>query len=141
MTEVALDIQAEVSRSGTRSKGCRPTSEGTAPVGEQVLVELSRPGDCCGSATAEETAAFGQWLVASAQAAADAAKEGGFRVRRGAGQQRREGDAGPGARGGLTGLTGADAKSIRSTRAYQAGPSSPAACVEVTLSAVSRSIS
>ena len=29
-------------------------------------------------ATPEEAAAYGQWLVASAQAAADAAKEGGF---------------------------------------------------------------
>ena len=29
-------------------------------------------------ATPEETAAFGQWLVVAAQAAADAAKEGGF---------------------------------------------------------------
>ena len=29
-------------------------------------------------ATPEETTAFGQWLVATAQAAADAAKEGGF---------------------------------------------------------------
>ena len=29
-------------------------------------------------ATAEETAAFGQWLVVTAQAAADAAKDGGF---------------------------------------------------------------
>ena len=29
-------------------------------------------------ATSDETAAFGQWLVDSAQAAADAAKEGGF---------------------------------------------------------------
>ena len=30
------------------------------------------------TATAEEAAAFGTWLVAAAQAAADAAKEGGF---------------------------------------------------------------
>ncbi len=29
-------------------------------------------------ATPDETAAFGRWLVASAQGAADAAKEGGF---------------------------------------------------------------
>jgi hypothetical protein len=29
-------------------------------------------------ATAEETTAFKQWLLSSAQAAADAAKEGGF---------------------------------------------------------------
>jgi hypothetical protein len=30
------------------------------------------------TATPEEAAAFGRWLVAAAQAAADAAKEGGF---------------------------------------------------------------
>ena len=61
-------------------KGYRPWVEGTAPSGEQVLVELQRrPGDCCGSGgLPEETAAFGQWLVASARAAANAAKEGGF---------------------------------------------------------------
>ena len=29
-------------------------------------------------ATPEETAAFGQWLLTTAQAAADAAKDGGF---------------------------------------------------------------
>ena len=29
-------------------------------------------------ATSEETAAFGRWLLATAQAAADAAKDGGF---------------------------------------------------------------
>ena len=29
-------------------------------------------------ATADEAAAFGRWLVAAAQAAADAAKDGGF---------------------------------------------------------------
>ena len=29
-------------------------------------------------ATPDESAAFGEWLVAAAQAAADAAKEGGF---------------------------------------------------------------
>jgi hypothetical protein len=53
--------------------------EGTAPSGEQVLVELSAvQAIVAAQATSEETAAFGQWLVASAQAAANAAKEGGF---------------------------------------------------------------
>jgi hypothetical protein len=53
--------------------------EGTAPSGEQVLVELSAvQAIVAAQATPEETAAFGQWLVASAQAAANAAKEGGF---------------------------------------------------------------
>ena len=48
-------------------------------MGEQVLVELSAvQAIVAARATPEETAAFGQWLVASAQAAANAAKEGGF---------------------------------------------------------------
>ena len=60
-------------------KGYRPSLEGTAPSGEQVLVELSAvQAIVAAQATPEETAAFGQWLVASAQAAANAAKEGGF---------------------------------------------------------------
>jgi hypothetical protein len=48
-------------------------------VAEQVLVELSAvQAIVAARATLEETAAFGQWLVASAQAAANAAREGGF---------------------------------------------------------------
>ena len=44
-----------------------------------MLVELSAvQAIVAARATPEETAAFGQWLVASAQAAANAAKEGGF---------------------------------------------------------------
>ena len=35
-------------------------------------------GIVAAKASPEETAAFGTWLVAAAQAAADAAKEGGF---------------------------------------------------------------
>jgi hypothetical protein len=79
VTEVALDIQAEVQQKRNPLKGYRPSSEGTAPVAEQVLVELSAvQAIVAARATPEETAAFGQWLVASAQAAANAAKEGGF---------------------------------------------------------------
>ena len=40
-------------------------------------------------ATPEETAAFGAWLVVSAQAAADAAKEGGFMGFKAGARQRR----------------------------------------------------
>ena len=63
-------------------------------------------------ATPEETAAFGEWLVTAAQAAANAAKEGGF-LGFGAEQVSKgeTGDAGPGARGGLPGLTRAPAPS------------------------------
>ena len=79
VTEVALDIQAEVQQKRNPLKGYRPSLEGTAPSGEQVLVELSAvQAIVAAQATPEETAAFGQWLVASAQAAANAAKEGGF---------------------------------------------------------------
>ena len=46
---------------------------------DQVLTELTEVHALVGEkATAEETAAFGLWLVDVAQAAADAAKEGGF---------------------------------------------------------------
>jgi hypothetical protein len=79
VTEVALDIEAEVQQKRNPLRGYRPSLEGTAPSGEQVLVELSAvQAIVAAQATPEETAAFGQWLVASAQAAANAAKEGGF---------------------------------------------------------------
>jgi hypothetical protein len=79
VTEVALDIQAEVQQKRNPLKGYHPSLEGTAPSGEQVLVELSAvQAIVAAQATPEETAAFGQWLVASAQAAANAAKKGGF---------------------------------------------------------------
>ena len=44
-----------------------------------MLDELRAVGGIIAAkATAEEASAFGTWLVAAAQAAADAAKEGGF---------------------------------------------------------------
>jgi hypothetical protein len=46
---------------------------------QQILDELRAVKDVvAGKATPEETTAFSQWLLATAQAAADAAKEGGF---------------------------------------------------------------
>jgi len=79
VTEVALDIQAELQQKRNPLTGYRPSLEGTAPNGEQVLIELgSVQAIVAARATPEETAAFGDWLVATAQAAADAAKEGGF---------------------------------------------------------------
>jgi hypothetical protein len=79
VTEVALDIRAEVQQKRNPLNGYRPSLEGTAPSGEQVLIELSAvQAIVAAQATPEEAAAFGQWLVASAQAAANAAKEGGF---------------------------------------------------------------
>ncbi len=77
LTEVALDIQAEVQAKRHPLKGYKPT-QGKAP-GEEVLSEIREvQALVAAKATAEETAAFGQWLVVTAQAAADAAKDGGF---------------------------------------------------------------
>jgi hypothetical protein len=79
VAEVALDIQGEIQQKRNPLKGYRPTSPGTAPAGEQVLVEIRAVLAIVASrATLDEAAAFGQWLVDVAQAAADAAKEGGF---------------------------------------------------------------
>jgi hypothetical protein len=77
LAEVALDIQAQVQQHHNPVKGYRPT--GTTAPGEQVLEELREVHALVASrASAEETAAFGAWLVSTAQDAADAAKEGGF---------------------------------------------------------------
>ena len=77
LSEIALDIQAQVQQHHNPVKGYRPA--GSAPVGDQILQEL---GDVRGivneHATPEEAAAFGDWLVSTAEAAAEAAKEGGF---------------------------------------------------------------
>jgi len=77
LTEVALDVQAEVQAKRNPLKGFKPT--GTSAPADQVLAELTAVQDIVvARATDEEAAAFGRWLVATAQAAADAAKEGGF---------------------------------------------------------------
>jgi hypothetical protein len=56
-----------------------PLSDFKPQAPEQILDEVRAATDIVSSkATAEETAAFKQWLVATAQGAADAAKEGGF---------------------------------------------------------------
>jgi hypothetical protein len=78
LAEVALELQAAVQQHHNPLKGYKPTDAGSSP-GEQVLDELRAvAGIVVAKATAEEAAAFGTWLVAVAQAAADAAKEGGF---------------------------------------------------------------
>jgi len=77
VSEIALDIQAQVQQHHNPVKGYKPT--GDVPPGEQVVQEL---GDVVAivraKASAEETTAFGAWLVSTAEAAANAAKEGGF---------------------------------------------------------------
>lgn len=77
VSEVALDIQAQVQQRHNPVKGYKPT--GDVPPGEQVLQELSDVVTIVkAKATAEEAAAFADWLVSTAEAAAKAAKEGGF---------------------------------------------------------------
>jgi hypothetical protein len=77
LTEIALDIQSMTQQKQnplgdfTLSKDAKP--------GQQVLDELRAvKGIVTLKATTEETNAFSHWLVTTAQAAADAAKEGGF---------------------------------------------------------------
>ena len=77
LTEVALDIQAQTQARHNPLKGYRLTS--TPAPGEQVLAELREAVRIVAArATAEEASAFANWLIATAQAAATAAKEGGF---------------------------------------------------------------
>lgn len=76
LAEVAIDVQAMAQQRQHPLKGFKPTQSAG---GNQVLDELREVSSLVASrATPEEAAAFGGWLVASAQAAADAAKEGGF---------------------------------------------------------------
>src|SRR5262245_33401177 len=77
LAAVALDIQAMVQEKQNPARNFKPTSAATA--GSEILDEL-RAVDAiiAEKATPEETQAFRGWLVVAAQAAADAAKEGGF---------------------------------------------------------------
>jgi hypothetical protein len=78
LAEVALEIQAMTQRKQSPLGGYRPAADG-ATAGEQVLEELRAvQALVAAKAEPEEAAAFGRWLVVAAQAAADAAKEGGF---------------------------------------------------------------
>ena len=76
LAEVALDIQAMTQQRHNPLKGYKPSRQ--AP-GSRCSTSCERCRRIVAAkATPEEAAAFGQWLVATAQAAADAAKEGGF---------------------------------------------------------------
>jgi hypothetical protein len=77
LAAVALDIQAMVQQKQNPARNFKPTSAATA--GTEILDEL-RAVDAivAEKATPEETQAFRGWLLMAAQAAADAAKEGGF---------------------------------------------------------------
>ena len=77
LAEAALEIQALSQQRHNPLKGYQ-LAKGEAP-GAQVLAELTAvQAIVAARATPEETAAFGHWLLAAAQAAADAAKDGGF---------------------------------------------------------------
>ncbi len=76
LSEVALDIQNLARSRENPLKGFKP--EGPDP-GEGVLEELRGVVAIVGAkASAEEARAFSAWLLVAAQAAADAAKDGGF---------------------------------------------------------------
>jgi hypothetical protein len=73
LTEIALDIQSMTQQRQNPISGYKPQAA------REILDELGSVSEIVSSkATAEEAAAFKQWLLATAQAAADAAKEGGF---------------------------------------------------------------
>ena len=77
LAAVALDIQAKMDQKENPAGNFKPT--GAATAGTEILDEL-RAVDAivAEKATREETQAFRSWLLVAAQAAADAAKEGGF---------------------------------------------------------------
>ena len=77
LAAAALDIQAMLQQKQNPARNFKPTSAPTA--GAEILDELRAvDASVAQKATPEETEAFRAWLVATAQAAADAAKEGGF---------------------------------------------------------------
>ena len=77
LAEIALDVQAMTQQRQNPLIGFKPTNAATA--GQQILDELRAVMTIVSSkAAAEEIAALKEWLLTTAQAAADAAKEGGF---------------------------------------------------------------
>ena len=73
LASVALDVQALAQHKQNPLGDFKPRS------GQQVLEELRGVNEIVtAKATPEEVEAFRRWLVAAAQSAADAAKEGGF---------------------------------------------------------------
>jgi hypothetical protein len=73
LASVALDVQALAQQRQNPLGDFKPRS------GQRVLEELRGVNELVtAKATPEEVEAFRRWLLAAAQAAADAAKEGGF---------------------------------------------------------------
>ena len=77
LTEVALEVQAMTQQRHNPLRGYKPTTDRSP--GEQVIEELHAVQEIVvAKSTPDEAAAFGGWLIAAAQAAAEAAKDGGF---------------------------------------------------------------
>jgi hypothetical protein len=77
LLSVAQDIQARVQQKENPMGDFKPTNAALA--GQEVLDELRAVNEIVSAkAKPEEAAAFRHWLVTTAQAAANAAKEGGF---------------------------------------------------------------
>jgi hypothetical protein len=77
LAEVALEISALAQQRHNPLSGFKPTKE--KQPGEQVLDELRSVQQLVtAKATPEEATAYAGWLMHSAQAAAEAAKDGGF---------------------------------------------------------------
>jgi hypothetical protein len=74
---IARDVRDDASRRKTPMAGFKPASGATA--GVEILDELREIDQiAAGKATAEEVESLRRWIVAVAQDAANAAKEGGF---------------------------------------------------------------
>jgi hypothetical protein len=79
LADVALEIQAMAQQRQNPLKGFKPAPAAGQKAGDAVVDELRTVQAIVNAtATPEEASAFGTWLVTSAQAAADAAKDGGF---------------------------------------------------------------
>ena len=77
LTDIALDLQSMAQQRQNPLADFKPAS-GSDPR-QHILEELRSVSEIVSSkAAADEAAAFKRWLITSAQAAADAAKEGGF---------------------------------------------------------------
>jgi hypothetical protein len=77
LTAVSQDLQSMVNQKQNPLGDFKPKNKALA--GQEILDELRAVNEIVErKATPEEAAAFRRWLVTTAQAAADAAKEGGF---------------------------------------------------------------
>jgi hypothetical protein len=77
VTAIAGDVEADARQHKSPLAGFKPTKGATA--GVEILGELGAVNRLVTEkASAEDAAALRQWLLAAAQAAANAAKEGGF---------------------------------------------------------------